>query len=37
MFINTADELFESITTIQHNGKLVKNILWTVFTFKNAD
>lgn len=37
MFINTADELFGPITTIRRNGRLVKHIPWTAFTFKNAD
>jgi hypothetical protein len=37
IFISTADELFGPVTVIQRNGKLVKNIPWTAFTFKNAD
>ncbi|KAG1736230.1 hypothetical protein EDB19DRAFT_1910373 [Suillus lakei] len=37
IFISTADELFGPVTVIQHNGKLVKNIPWTAFTFKNTD
>ncbi|KAG1837603.1 hypothetical protein C8R48DRAFT_559754, partial [Suillus tomentosus] len=36
-FISTADELFGPVTVIRRNGKLVKNIPWTAFTFKNAD
>ncbi|KAG0696745.1 hypothetical protein DFH29DRAFT_1004341 [Suillus ampliporus] len=37
IFISTADELFGPVTVIRHNGRLVKNIPWTAFTFKNAD
>ncbi|KAG1771367.1 hypothetical protein EV702DRAFT_947367, partial [Suillus placidus] len=36
-FISTADELFGPITTIQRNGKLIKKIPWSTFTFKSAD
>ncbi|KAG2347026.1 hypothetical protein BDR05DRAFT_839376, partial [Suillus weaverae] len=36
-FISTADELFGPITTIQCNGKLIKKIPWSAFTFKSAD
>ncbi|KAG1739814.1 uncharacterized protein EDB91DRAFT_1037218, partial [Suillus paluster] len=36
-FISTADELFGPIITIQRNGKLIKKIPWSTFTFKSAN
>ena len=37
LFINSADELFGLIMTIQHAGLPAKQIPWTAFSFKAAD
>ncbi|KAH7903215.1 hypothetical protein BJ138DRAFT_1020984 [Hygrophoropsis aurantiaca] len=37
LFISTADQLFGPITTIRRHGRVVKHILWTAFTLKEAD
>ncbi|KIM61041.1 hypothetical protein SCLCIDRAFT_122924, partial [Scleroderma citrinum Foug A] len=37
LFLSSADELFGPITTIRHNGKVVKHIPWSAFAFKVSD
>jgi hypothetical protein len=37
LFVATADQRFGPITTIRINGRVVKHIPWTAFTFSDDD